>query len=113
MKQILLMLLSALSLGAAAESYVLPAHFWLNARSGEAVTKDATVAQVVQRLTDHPRSLLRIHHTREDESVAHAEELRGWLIALGVEADRISLSGNRIVASTADRLLTMEVIENK
>lgn len=114
MRQILLlMLLSVCSWRVAAESHILPAHFWLSARSGEVVTKDAVVTQVVQRLIDHPRALLRIHHTREDESLAHAEELRGWLIALGVEADRISLSGNRVVASTADRLLTMEVIENK
>ncbi len=116
MKGVLLgLMLAALPLGAAAERYSLPAQFWLSARTGAAVAAEPALAQAVQRfLSRDPRgAALFIHHARGDESLAQAEELRGWLIALGVEASRISLTETRAVASAADRNLTIEVIENK
>lgn len=100
-------------LGAAAERYPLPAQFWHSARSGEVVATDPTLAKAMQRFIEYPRASLIIHHAREDESLARAEELRGWLIALGVEASRISLTETGAIASAADRNLTIEVIENK
>lgn len=108
-----LLMLVAWPLGAAAERYPLPAQFWLNARSGAAVAAEPALARAVQRFIELPRAALIVHHTREDESVAQAEELRGWLIALGVEASRVSLAETRAVASAADRNLTIEIIENK
>jgi hypothetical protein len=110
---IALVLLASFPLGAAAERYILPAQFWLNPRSGQVVAADPTLAKAVQRFIGLPRASMILHHGREDESLAQAEELRGWLIALGVEASRISLAETRVIASAADRNLTIEVIENK
>jgi hypothetical protein len=110
---LLALMLAAFPLGAAAERYPLPAQFWLNARSGASLAAEPALAQAVQRFIELPRASLVIHHTREDESLAQAEELRGWLIALGLEAGRVSLAETRAVASAADRNLTIEVIENK
>jgi hypothetical protein len=109
----LLAALVALPLSAAAERYYLPSQFWLNARSGESVTAEPAVASAVQRFLERPRSVLTIHHAREDESLVRAEELRSWLIALGLEAQRISLAEARVAARTADRTLTLEVTENR
>lgn len=101
------------SLNASAERFVVPAQFWFDARSGESVSSDPVLSQAVKRFLQHPKSTLVIHHLRQDESIAHAEELRGWLLALGLEASRLSLAEVRSVASASDRLLTIEIIENK
>ena len=98
---------------AAAERYALPAQFWLNARSGQSVAAEPALARAVQRFVERPRALLIIHHSREDESLAQAEELRGWLIALGVEAGRVSLREASPLASATERILTIEVTDNK
>ena len=109
----LLLVLAGWNLNAAAERVVIPAQFWFDARSGESVSSNPALAQTVKRLLDNPHATLLIHHAREDESVARAEELRGWLLALGVESSRLSLAETRAVANAADRLLTIEIIENK
>jgi hypothetical protein len=116
MNRLLILCLSLLAvwpIGASAEHYAVPAQFWLNARSGESLTQDPVLGQAVQRTLERPRAAMIIRHGRDDESLAHAEELRGWLIALGVDAGRVSLAANRTTAGAADRLVTIEVIDNK
>jgi len=54
------------------------------------------------------RARLRLHHQKRDESIAQAEELRGWLIALGVEAERIEMvDGNPLNA------IKIEIMETR
>jgi hypothetical protein len=100
---VLFMLLMPVAAGA--EVYAVPAQFWLSPRSGEIVRAEPMVAQAVQRFLVRPRARLVLHHAREDESMAHAEELRGWLIALGLEAQRIELAETGGV----DRTVKIEV----
>lgn len=107
------LVLACWALTASAERFVIPAQFWFDARSGESVSSSPVLAQAVKRFLDSPNATLVIHHAREDESIARAEELRGWLLALGLESSRLSLAETRAVASAADRLLTIEIIENK
>ena len=108
-----LMAMLAFSCDVAAERISIPAQLWLDARSGESIAANPVIAGAVRRMIDRPQATLAIYHTRDDESLVRAEELRGWLISLGVDASRLSLSETRAIANAADRILTIEVIDNK
>jgi len=105
MSRLLVLLMLLVPAAGSAEVYPVPAGFWLGPRSGEAVLAEPALAQAVQRFLERPRARLVLHHAREDESMAHAEELRGWLIALGLEAARIELA----VTAGVDRTVKLEV----
>mgnify|MGYP001596163115 CR=1 FL=1 len=75
-----------------AQTYNLPIDFWLAPRSGQAVRAEAQLQQALTAYLQSERTRIRVHHQKRDESIAQAEELRGWLIALGVEAARIELT---------------------
>lgn len=75
-----------------AQTFTLPLEFWLAPRSGQAVRADSQLQRVIAAYLQSERSRIRVHHQKRDESIAQAEELRGWLIALGVEAARIELT---------------------
>lgn len=106
MTRLLLALLLSAPLAAAAEAYSVPAQFWLDARSGARVLAEPAVSQAVQRFLDRPGAKLVLRHARGDESTANAEELRGWLIALGVDAGRVELAESGGV----DRTVTIEIL---
>lgn len=108
MNRVLLAMLLLAPLAAGAEVYTVPGQFWLDTRSGASVLAEPAVAQAVQRFLDRPRARLVLHHAREDESTAHAEELRGWLIALGLEAGRIELAETGGVDRTVKIEITPE-----
>lgn len=77
---------------AMAQSFAVPAEFWMAPRSGEAVRAEPAVRRAVETYLALPnKRSIGIRHQRRDESIAQAEELRGWLIALGIDADRIVL----------------------
>lgn len=88
-----------------AESFTLPPAFWLGPRSGAAVLAEPALVKAVNLWLDRPRARILLHHAREDEAQARAEELRGWLIALGVEGPRVEL----VADGPADRTLRIEV----
>ena len=75
-----------------AETLTLPGEFWISPRSGQSVRAEPQLQQVFAAYLQSERVRLRLHHQKRDESTAQAEELRGWLIALGVEAERIELA---------------------
>lgn len=75
-----------------AQSFTVPGEFWLSPRSGQAVRAEPQLQQAFAVYLQSDTVRLRLHHQKRDESTAQAEELRGWLIALGVEAERIELA---------------------
>lgn len=75
-----------------AQTYVLPAEFWLVPRGGQALRAQPQLQQALAAYLQSERTRIRVQHQKRDESIAQAEELRGWLIALGVEAARIELT---------------------
>ncbi|MEO1766060.1 hypothetical protein [Thiobacter aerophilum] len=90
---------------AAGQDFTVPESFWLAPRSGPAIIAEPAIAQAVHRFLDHPGAQLILHHGRNDEASAQAEELRGWLIALGIEADVIQL----LADGSSGRPLRIEV----
>lgn len=106
MTRLLLAVLLLAPVAAGAEAYTVPAQFWVDTRSGASVLAQPAIAHAVQRFLGQPRARLVLQHARGDESTAHAEELRGWLIALGLEAGRIELAETAGV----DRAVKIEIV---
>jgi len=75
-----------------AQTVTLPLEFWLAPRSGQALRAQPQLQQVLTAYLQSERARIRVQHQKRDESIAQAEELRGWLIALGVDAARIELT---------------------
>ena len=99
-------LLLALALPCAAQVFTLPQEFWQAPRSGSAVRAEPQLQQAFAAYLGAPRTRWLLHHQKRDESIAQAEELRGWLIALGVEAERIELADDNTLNT-----LKLEIVE--
>ena len=91
-----------------AQTIELSPEFWLAPRSGQAVRDNPQLQAAVAAYLQSPQARLRLHHQKRDESTAQAEELRGWLIALGIEADRIDLEDNNTVDP-----IKLEIMESR
>lgn len=64
---------------------------WARPRQGDAITRLPGLADMVRGLLDSPEKRLRVHYPGGEEGVLWAEELRSWLIALGVDSSRIEM----------------------
>jgi len=93
---------------AGAQSFVVPPETWDRPRSGAAVMERPAVKQAVGSWLALPAARLTIHHGPGQESVLQAEEIRAWLIALAVEADRVTLRNDL----TGAEPLRLEVVRD-
>lgn len=73
------------------ETYTVAPELWDRPRSGSAVIGQPVVKLAVNAYLARPGASLAIHHAAGQEPLVQAEELRAWLIALAVEAGRVSL----------------------
>lgn len=108
MKILLLLALACLPGVCGAEAFPLSGELWATPRSGETVRAAPAVRRTVEAYLARPKSRIRLHHHKRDETTAQAEELRGWLIALGIEAGRIEL-----IEDSPTDVMTLEVLDNK
>lgn len=67
--------------------WTLRADAWAGPRRGEELVRNPLLKQVVERLGEQGR--LRIQHAPDEESALWAQELKSWLIALGIPSSRI------------------------
>ncbi len=74
---------------AAPASWPLSAAEWAVPRQAETILAMPPVAAAVRALLAEPRAELNILHPAGEEGGLWAAELRAWLLALGVEAQRI------------------------
>ena len=93
---------------ALAQRFDLPADLWLASRSGQAIRNNAQISKALDSYFQLAQARVRLHHHKRDESSAQAEELRGWLIALGIEAGRIEL----VEDSPTDQL-TLDITDSR
>jgi hypothetical protein len=78
---------------AAAQTFVVPPELWDRPRSGGTILAQPAIRQAVNACLAQPGSRLVVHHAAGQEGLLAAEELRSWLIALAVDAGRVSLRG--------------------
>jgi hypothetical protein len=83
----------ATAVAAAAQTFVVPPELWDRPRSGGTILAQPAIRQAVNACLAQPGSRLVVHHAAGQEGLLSAEELRSWLIALAVDAGRISLRG--------------------
>jgi len=74
-----------------AQSFVIAPELWDRPRSGTAIMERAAVRQAVAAWLAAPGARIVVHHGPGHESALQAEEIRAWLIALAIEAQRVSL----------------------
>lgn len=91
MKRMVIAFALVCSGGAWAEQWDVTASQWAQPRNGEALVRHPGISAAVQRLLGSPGSSLELHYAGGDDGLLWASELRGWLIALGVESPRIEL----------------------
>jgi hypothetical protein len=77
------------SLAASAEPLTLTAEDWAHPRGGAALAQQPTLIALLERLERERDGVVVIGHATGEAGQLWAEELRGWLIALGVASSRI------------------------
>ena len=96
------------SMSVSAQTFEVPGELWLAPRSGQAVRDNPQLRKAFSAYFQLAQPRVRLHHHKRDESSAQAEELRGWLIALGIDASRIEL----VEDSPTDQL-TLDITDSR
>lgn len=65
---------------------------WARPRSGEAVAHLPELGRLVETLDRNPSQRLVVRHASGDDGTLWAEELRSWLVALGIPSANIELA---------------------
>ena len=98
--------LTAASGTSAAAGDVVPIEFWDRPRTGRAVLEQPAIGEAVRTHLRQEGSRLVLHHGPTQDSRVLADELRAWLMALALEAPRITLRNDLKIAEP----LRIEVI---
>ena len=69
----------------------ITAEEWARPRHGEGLVDMPGLNAAVEMYLRRPRAEIVIHHPVEEEGLFWAEELKGWLVALGVASGAIRL----------------------
>jgi hypothetical protein len=73
------------------DGWAVSASEWAQPRSGEMVVGLPGVRAAMSALLESSTARLAIHHPGGDQGIWWAEELKGWLVTLGVSSNRIEL----------------------
>ncbi|HHZ88370.1 MAG TPA: hypothetical protein EYN73_08595 [Chromatiaceae bacterium] len=88
-------------------SFTLSADVWASPRSGLSVRNMVGVAEAVKRLNSTDSAQLQVHFPQGENGSLWADELRAWLVSLGLESSRIQLYPD----ASSDHGLTLRVAE--
>jgi len=67
---------------------------WAQSRTGQSITRAAGMATLVGSFKERGRERLVISYAAGDAGKLWAEELRAWLVALGVPASSVALDAS-------------------
>lgn len=87
----LLLLLALWFCSNAVAGYELEAAEWDKPRNGELISHMPPLQGIMAQLQAQPQARLELYHPGGDAGRGWAEELRDWLVALGLSARRIDL----------------------
>ena len=74
---------------------IISADDWARPRSGESLVQRSALKQTVREYLSKSEAggqRILIRHPRGEEGVLWAEELRGWLVSLGIPSDDVAVS---------------------
>ena len=85
---------AAIPLAAFGQDCVPSDALWAKPRTGAAILADSGIRSCVLPLLNNMQASLTLRHTPDEEAVSRAEDLRWWLVAMGLEPDRIRLAAH-------------------
>ncbi|MDH3670163.1 MAG: hypothetical protein OES46_03255 [Gammaproteobacteria bacterium] len=91
---LLALLLLTLPAPLLAESVMITADQWASPRSGESITRFERLNKLVQALDQSPDNQILIRYAEGETGTLWAEELRSWLVSLGIPSGRIVLNAD-------------------
>lgn len=91
---VLVVMLIGASVGAAETVQVVTAEDWARPRSGESLVQMPALKRTLRAYLGDDAQRIVIRHPQGEEGVLWAEELRGWLVALGVPSEDVSVSAD-------------------
>ena len=86
------LLLLTLPVPLSAESVTITADQWAGPRSGESIIRFERLNKLVETLDQSPGNQILIRHAEGENGTLWAEELRLWLVSLGIPSGRIVLN---------------------
>jgi hypothetical protein len=104
---IILMLFSLSSVACAFE--VLSANEWAIPKQADTILAMPAINKSMQIIQNTPSNRLRIRYPGGDEGTLWANELRSWLIALGLSSERIDV----VPGSSTSSTIELEVLTHK
>jgi hypothetical protein len=90
--RLLALLLLTLPVPLLAESVTITADQWASPRSGESIIRFERLNKLVETLDQSPNNQILIRYAEGENGTLWAEELRSWLVSLGIPSGRIVLS---------------------
>lgn len=93
----------------AADTVLLHAAEWAAPKQATTILSMPSIHKVMQKIQNTNNSILKIRYPGGDEGTLWANELRGWLVALGLSSKRIEL----IPGGTISATIEFEVVTTK
>jgi hypothetical protein len=78
----------------AAESVTIAADQWARPRNGEMIAGLGQLRKVIEAFDAQPDRQIVIHYANGESATLWAEELRSWLVSLGIPSSRITLAAS-------------------
>lgn len=92
--RLFVLLLVVLPMPLSAESISITADQWASPRRGESVVRFERLAKLVEAFNQSPDDQILIRHAKGEVGTLWAEELRSWLVSLGIPSSRIALTAS-------------------
>lgn len=89
---------------------LITAEDWSHPRNGVFVARLPAVAAAVDQMTVRPNRKLLIRYPDGEAGVRWAQELRAWLVAMGISSNRIDIAPGSAPSSISDDALELAVI---
>lgn len=86
------LLLLALPVPLSAESVTITADQWASPRSGESIIRFERLNKLIEAFDQSPDNQILIRHAEGESGTLWGEELRSWLVSLGIPSGRIVLN---------------------
>jgi hypothetical protein len=102
----LLLLLLVSSPLCAETVWTLDAADWARPRHGDWLASHPPLVAAIEKLQQSPQSVLQLRYPGGDEGALWVGELQAWLVALGLESERIET----LPGSSAGDAIQLEVI---
>jgi hypothetical protein len=102
MRRLLYALLLLTTPPVCAESFVLTPDEWSRPRSGESIVQQPVLSALRQAFEREADSVIVIAHATGEAGQLWAEEVRAWLVALGISSARIRLNARPEMKAVLD-----------